>query len=577
MNRIRRLDNETISKISAGEVILRPSNVVKELIENSIDAGSTFIEVEVEKGGKELIRVSDNGCGISREDLPLSIERYTTSKIDRIDDLNNIYSLGFRGEALASIAAVSRMTIISSDGESANKMEVENSNIISIKETAAPKGTTIIAKDLFYNLPVRKKFLKPDRTEMASIIDVFMRYVIAFNQIHFRLISSGRVVQEYFPQNNHLMRIHSVFMEFKEGELIEVYRTNNHIELLFFGSNFNVLRPDSRLIYTYVNRRFVNDRLLKRAITDAYANILPPQKYPAGILFLKIDPSEVDINIHPQKTEIRFKDPNRIFSEAYHLLNEFVSSLSPNVSKTEPVSIVEKVPKAPIYEIGESQHTYNRGGNLSPNPSISRNKAQDIFEPSGYFSSANILGTLEDRFIILSIQHSLLIVDQHAAQERILYNDIIKSYRSGKSITQRLLIPLNVEMNPLLIKRVEIFKDRLESIGFDIEIFGGNSVVIKGIPVSLTCGFSEQEFINIVSELDEDMGRLEEEDIIREIAARTACHTAVRGHRRLNDIEIKRLLIDMDKTDFSIACPHGRPVFFEITLEEIEKRLGRRQ
>jgi len=575
MSIIRRLDNETVSKISAGEVILRPSNVVKELIENSIDAGSTFIEIELKSGGKEMIRVSDNGCGISKEDLPLAIERYTTSKISKIDDLDKTVSLGFRGEALASIAAVSRMTIVSSNGESANLMEVEDSKIQSLKATAAPKGTTIMVRDLFYNLPVRKKFLKTDKTELASIIDVFLRYVIAFNQIHFKLISSNRVIQEYFPQQNQLTRILSVFIEYKEGDIVEFKDADNHLRL--FGSNFNIFRSDYRSIYTYVNNRFVNDRLLRRTITDAYSNILPPQKYPSCVLFLDIDPREVDINIHPQKTEIRFKDPNRVFSQVSHLLKQFVSRLSPKgTSPTNESIAIEQDRREPIYGLSESTPGYNAYSNPGHHTPSFLDKGGDIFESAGFFSSLNILGSLEDRFIVLSGHHSLILIDQHAAQERILYNDIIKNSKSGKGITQRLLIPMNIDINPLLLKRIELFSSKLERLGFDIEIFGNNSVIIKGIPVSLTYGFSEKEFIDIISNLDEDIGKLEEDDIIKEIAATTACHASVRGHRRLNEMEIRRLLLDMDKADFSTACPHGRPVFFEITIDEIEKRLDRK-
>ncbi|MGB9600773.1 MAG: DNA mismatch repair endonuclease MutL, partial [Myxococcota bacterium] len=536
-----RLDKETISKISAGEVIIRPSNAVKELIENSIDAGADYIEIEIIKGGKELIRVTDNGCGIERDDLPLTIERFATSKIKKIEDLNNTYTMGFRGEALASIAAVARLSIVSSTGTEAYLMEVENSEIKSIKETAAPKGTTVTIKDLFYNLPVRKKFLKTDSTEMLSITDTFIRYVIAHPKIHFKLLSSKRILQEYFSQKDFLTRILSVFREYSEENIREFDAIGNYISLKFIGSTHSLSIPDQRGIYTYVNNRFVNDRLLKRAIIEAYSNILPTMRYPVAVLFLRIDPKEIDVNVHPQKTEIRFRDTNRVYSEVLNILKDNIKtqSFNINIPSTMPVTANS------LLKISESSNNftnYNSTQRSEKRYFNTETQTQNIFVESGYFSSLRIIGQFKDRFIILEGKDSLILIDQHAAQERILYNNIINGVHNKGSITQRMLIPLTIELNPSQIMRVRIFMEQLIHIGFEIEIFQENTAIVKGIPVALTTDFNEEIFINIVNSLNEDFTRLNNEMILSEIAATTACHASVRGKKTLSEIEIKRLL-----------------------------------
>ncbi len=576
-NRILRLDEETISKISAGEVILRPSNVVKELLENSLDAGSDFIELEIIRGGKELIRITDNGCGIEKEDLPLAIERFATSKIRRIDDLGSTLTMGFRGEALASIAAVSKMTIISSCGKNAYKMEVENSRVISIDETAAPRGTTVIVRDLFYNIPVRKKFLRTDQTEMISVTDVFLRYVISNPSVHFRLLSPKRLLDEYFVQNDYLSRILSAFRECPKESMREFSRKSDYISLRFIGSDRTYTRNDNRYIYTFVNGRYINDRLLKKAITDAYSNILPPQKYPAAVLLIGIDPSQTDINIHPQKTEIRFRDTNRIYYEVYSAISDIIRTQSFNITSDSPADYNAALPKT-IENIKENtEKTYNPG--FRHRQTSSNNfffKPEEIFRTEGFFSSLKILTQIMDRFIVLSSGSSIVIIDQHAAQERILYNNLIKNIKAVKQSVQRMLIPLTIEMNTSLVERLRLFLPELARTGFEIEIFSENTVVIKGIPASISTSFSEETFINIISSIDEEAGKSGTDELLMEIAARTACHASVRGHKSLSEIEIKRLLIDMDRTDFSVSCPHGRPVFFEIKMEEIEKRFERR-
>ncbi len=571
MNKILRLNKDTISKISAGEVILRPSNVVKELIENSIDAASTFIELEVSKGGKDFIRVTDNGCGINQSDLPICIERYTTSKIKQIDDLSNTLTMGFRGEALASIAAVSKMTIISSEGGTAYKMEVEDSKIKSLSETASPRGTTVIIKDLFYNVPVRKKFLKTDQTEMLSITETFIRYVISYPSVHFKLISSGRLLQEYFPQKEFLVRTLSVLRECPKEHMNEFYEKNEYINLRSIASNRHFVKTDMKYIYTFVNGRFVNDRLLKKAITDTYSNILPPQKYPACILFAEIDPKETDINIHPQKTEIRFRDTNRIYHEVSRILHSHLVKQAFNI-KSDYAGIT----KDHISDIREESVS---GYNRPYNPSDSKKEyltTENIFDNAGYFSSLRILGQIAERFIVLCSDNSLVLIDQHAAQERILYNELIKGSLIKKAFIQRMLIPITVELNVSLIERLKVCLDEFYKIGFEIEIFSENTVVIKGIPSAIHSDFTEKTFIDILSSFDEDINKSDSEKLLKEIAAKTACHASVRGHKSLSEIEIRRLLIDMDKTDFSIACPHGRPVYFEITIDEMEKRFERK-
>ncbi len=580
MKRIKRLDQETISRISAGEVILRPSNVVKELIENSIDASANFIEVEIKKGGKEYIRVTDNGTGIDKDDLPLTIERYTTSKLEKIDDLDSLTTLGFRGEALASIAAVSELTIITTRNGMSYKLEVIDSNKYNIVPAAAPDGTTVIVKNIFYNIPVRKKFLKTDQTETLSIVDIFLRYVLSFPNIHFRLIVNEKINQEYFSQSDYVPRIISALGENSNLDMLRYESTQDGISINIIGSNYTETRSDYKSIYTFVNKRFVNDRLLKKAIIESYEKILPPQRYPITVLFLKINPDEVDVNIHPHKTEIRFKDPNRVYRSVLKQITDFVSRLKPaNQIDYLSSTNIQNSSNSSISNIRETWNINNYGTSKrhDKKPSfLNIPESSDIFEKSGYFSSLEILGQFQDRFIILASNNSLVIIDQHAAQERILYNKIITDSLKKRQITQRLLIPINIELSPVEVEKLRLFIDDFKDIGFEIDIFGERNAIIKGIPVSLNSDFSGKTFIDILDDADEEIHNLERESIIQEIAARTACHSSVRGRKRLNDIEIRRLLIDMDKTDFSIACPHGRPVFFEISSSEIETRFLRK-
>ncbi|MCX7945089.1 MAG: DNA mismatch repair endonuclease MutL [Deltaproteobacteria bacterium] len=575
-NKIIRLDENTISKISAGEVILRPSNVVKELIENSIDAESTFIELEIKKGGKEFIRVSDNGHGITKEDLPLSIERFTTSKIKRIDDLSRVTTMGFRGEALASIAAVSRLTIISSDGKEAYKMEVENSKVKLVTEIGASKGTTVIVYDLFYNLPVRKKFLRTDSTELASISDTFLRYVISHPNIHFKMLSNNRILEEHFPQKEHLFRVLSTFKDCPKDEMHELNIKSNYLTIKLIGSLKNYSRNDNKYIYTYVNGRFINDRVLKKAIVDAYSNILPPQKYPAVVLLVEIDPREIDINIHPQKTEIRFKDPNLVYNEIYNTLLSVLNTQSFHINKNQNLGTIKM--QGNILTLGEKSELYhNKTLEIyQTNDNKRMAKVENMFKSIGFFSSLQLLGQLANRFIVLGSQNSLIIVDQHAAQERILYNNLMKNAMREKPLIQRMLLPISVKMNTALIERLKLALPTLNKLGFDIEIFSDNTAIIKGIPALINLPFSDEVFLRIISSIDEEIGKLDTEEVISEVVAKTACHTSIRGQKTLNEIEIRRLLIDMDNTDFSIACPHGRPVYIEIKIDEIEKRLERR-
>lgn len=580
VNRINKLDQATISRICAGEVILRPSNVIKELIENSIDASSKFIEVEVRKGGKEYIRVTDNGVGITREDLPLAVERFATSKLKRIDDLERLTTLGFRGEALASIAAVSKLTIITSNSGRAYKMEIIDHQRSRIIDTAAPDGTTVIVQDLFYNVPVRRKFLKTDQTEILSILEVFTRYVLSCPQIHFRLIINSRINQEYFAQKDYLPRVISVLGDNNTISMLKQEAPSDSMGTIFIGSNFNFSKSDQKYIYTFVNNRFVNDRMLKKAIMEAYSRILPPQRYPVAVLFLNISPSEVDINVHPQKTEIRFRDPPTVYRTILQQITEFTIKLKPTgeIDNTEQIQLSEpdRQKMMNVRENTTFSGYQRRPDHLSKQYSRELPDSNNIFREEGYFSSLEILGQFQDRFIILKSRESIVIVDQHAAQERILYNKIIKNIQNRATSIQRLLIPLNIELNPLEMSRLRLLIDEMSRIGFEIEIFGEHNAIVKGIPSAIIGGFSEKTFIDILNWSDEELYRLDTDVIIREIASRTACHASIRGGHRLNDIEIRRLLIEMDKTDLSIACPHGRPVFFEVSSEEIEKRFMRK-
>lgn len=580
MNRIKKLDYDTISRICAGEVILRPSNVIKELIENSIDASSDFIEVEIRKGGKEYIRVTDNGVGIMREDLSLAVERFTTSKLKRIDDLERLTTLGFRGEALASIAAVSKLTIITSKSGRAYKMEVIDHQRSKIIDTAAPDGTTVIVQDLFYNIPVRRKFLKTEQTETLAILEVFTRYVLSCPHIHFRLIINSRINQEHFAQKDHLPRVISVLGENNMTNMLKQEASSDSIDTIFIGSNFNFSKSNQKYIYTFVNSRFVNDRMLKRAIMEAYSRILPPQRYPVAVLFLSISPSEVDINVHPQKIEIRFRDPLMVYRTILQQITEFTIKLRPTgeIDKTEqiPLSDPDRQRIINIRENTTFSDYQKRPDQLSKQYTSGLPDSNNIFREEGYFSSLEILGQFQDRFIILKSRQSIVIVDQHAAQERILYNKIIKNMQNRSTAIQRLLIPLNIELNPIEMARLRLLINEMSRIGFEIEIFGEHNAIIKGIPSAITGGFSEKTFIDILNWSDDESFRLGTDVIIEEIAARTACHASIRGSHRLNDIETRRLLVEMDKTDLSIVCPHGRPVFFEISTEEIEKRFMRK-
>lgn len=603
--RITILPEAITNKIAAGEVVERPASVIKELIENSLDAGATEIAVEIASGGRRLIRVSDNGHGMSSDDAMLSIERHATSKIRSEADLESILTLGFRGEALPSIASVSRFRLASRLRESIEGCEivVEGGKIRDVKACGMPAGTVITVENLFFNTPARLKFMKAPETETGHIGDVITRMAISRPDVAFNLTSDGREVLK-LQKGDLLRRLTQLIGKDAPATLYPISFENGHASITGFVSSPQLVRSGNNLLFTYVNGRFVRDKVVQHAVMQGYRGVLDRGRYPVTALFITIPGGDVDVNVHPTKHEVRFRHQSAVHDAIQTAITELLRSSPwlpshkaprtpepPGASPSTQPSTSTPVSQAyreRIAAAAQSSLAMPKRDGFSPSLNSSgylntAKTAQVIQEPAtpfssevtaeqeGYFSRLAIIGQFHGEYILCQSSTDLVVIDQHAASERVAFERLRKQYKNATIESQCLLFSETVELSFGEVAVAVKFQKELAALGFEFEPFGGNTVLVSSIPRlpdSTPVSGLLRDIIQELQQLGVSGAFNQVEDAL---FARIACHSVVRGFHTLDNQQIRELLTDMDHTDFAASCPHGRPVSHTITIQELEK------
>ncbi|HEY5055598.1 MAG TPA: DNA mismatch repair endonuclease MutL [Acidobacteriaceae bacterium] len=670
MGRIRILSDQVANQIAAGEVVERPASVVKELLENSLDAGATRIRVEVEGGGRKLIRIVDNGCGMVRDDALLAFERHGTSKLRTSDDLLQVRTLGFRGEALPSIASVSRLTLetraADADGQTAEEagtvVEIAGGKILRVEDAGMPAGTTIAVRDLFYNTPARRKFLKSEQTELAHIAALVTHYALAHPERHIELHSAtqalltapavagagDRFYQIFGRETAALMLPTTAETDFARTGIPEPPPWKREadytppepgaLRITGFVSKPELQKLNRNSIYVFVNHRLVRDRVVLHALSEAYRNVIPPTSFPVVLLFLEMPPHEVDVNVHPAKTEVRFRQssfvhdfirdsvritlmnarPAASFATALHSAATASASLlidvspmpgapadpvfgprempesegAPSAADVEAFTLrAQAVPESPGrfafsgngiavgYE--DSGAAQNGAGNHSSNVAAEATESESAFAPDSPEVTLNALGTLKplgqlrDSFILAVNDEGIWIIDQHVAHERVLFEKIMRERKVEQVQRQRLLMPVLVDLQPAQMVRFAEIAEELERNGFEAEPFGPRTLAIKAAPVGLEGRELERMLEEVLGVPEREQQVENAEARQRRIAASIACHAAIKVNMPLEPKKIDWLLAELAKTEHPTSCPHGRPIALRYSHRDIQRAFQR--
>ncbi|MGA2592724.1 MAG: DNA mismatch repair endonuclease MutL [Bryobacteraceae bacterium] len=667
MGRIRVLPDQVANKIAAGEVVERPASVVKELLENSLDAGSTVLRVEVESGGRRLIRVSDDGCGMLRDDALLAFERHATSKLRDVKDLLSIATLGFRGEALPSIASVSRLVLETRSGDevTGTRVEIAGGKMLHCDEVAQAPGTAITVRDLFFNVPARKKFLRSEQTELAHIASLVTHYSLAHPDKTFRLTSGAGELLAVTPVGTLRERVFQVFGGHTLEELVELGTREQQLmlpppyvppseaiaefrrepeepssktfRLSGFVSRPQVQKGNRNSIFIFVNQRLIRDRLLLHAISSAYHNLMPAAAYPFALLFLECDCDEVDVNVHPSKTEVRFRHQSFVHDFVRDAIRERLIESRP-APAFSPAASAQPGARMPYSEFSqmlenEAAPAESAAPEAAAGPGASVDAAPDALgaetslpdfalrpaagpalrldfggtplaltsEPAaaprlrmpdthggfpadalpvsdaslGALSDLRPLGQMHESFIIAAGRDGLWIIDQHVAHERILFERVLKQRASGNVETQRLLMPLIVQLTPGQQIEYARIADELNATGFETEPFGNRTIAVKAAPAAVGPGDLERVLNEILETAETELRGLSLEDVRRAIAASIACQAAIKINTRLDHAKMEWLLRALAATDCPMSCPHGRPIALRYSTREILKAFHR--
>ena len=675
MGRIHVLSETVANQIAAGEVVERPASVVKEMLENSLDAGATRIKISVEAGGKKLIQITDNGCGMVRDDAMLAFERHATSKIKNTEDLLSIATLGFRGEALPSIASVSRLRLETRAEEEAagTVVEINGGKIARVEEAGLPLGTSITVRDLFFNVPARKKFLKAESTELSHIASLVTHYALAHPEKHFELHSATNAMLVAPPVAGYSERVYQVFGKETLDQLIavaavqpldhvglpqpppwrrkEVDEDGEHVaaqdpgEMRIHGfvSKPEIQKLNRNSIFVFVNGRTIRDRLLQHALTEAYRNIIPPTVFPVVLLFLELPAGEVDVNVHPSKTEVRFRqksvmhdfvrDSVRAALMKARPVPQFVTEmrahatasqaltpgamtpeLSPGAQPWDPVPGTASVTEAPLLaenarngapgsQFGggfalqapapppiSGRFQFEGGIAVEANAAISLARDVDTIPDSGCAPALDVreeeptlsalgtlrpLGQIRNSFILAVNEDGLWIVDQHVAHERVLFERVLKQRAEQKVESQRLLMPIVLELSPAQQAVFSEIADELQRNGFEAEPFGARSVAVKVAPAGVEAAAVEHMLHELLDQFSREEQSLNLEKIRGRIAASIACHAAIKVNMPLEQNKMEWLLTELAKTDHPYSCPHGRPVVLRYSMKDIQKAFKR--
>ena len=592
MGKIHQLPPDLANQIAAGEVVERPASVVKELVENAIDAGARRITIAVELGGKKLIHVEDDGEGMTPEDARLAIERHATSKISRAADLERIATLGFRGEALPSIASVSHFTLRSRarGAESGTEVRVNVGAVASVTEVGMPEGTAVDVADVFYNLPARRKFLKSDAAESAQVSRIVTQLALCYPEIGFTLTSSGRKVLQCPPVSGLRDRLYQLYGE--RGDLIDVRRDSGDVKILGFVAALAEQGPTRGPQNVYVNRRVVRDRTIAHAIIDAYSVASIKERSPEVHLFIDMPHEAVDVNVHPTKAEVRFRDQSYIHELIRRTLGDALGrGPAPELQLEAPAGFQPVASTLPLphsypstfpsrWTLGPAAPV----GSVAPFAPVAPTSDRGIAPTSdrtiaptseGAIRPMTPLGQFRDTFIIAIDDEGIAIIDQHVAHERVLFERITERLTSGALESQQLLIPMIVEMSAAARQALTAHAADLARLGFEIEDFGGDSLRVTACPALLgreDCDAALRALAEDLEGLDRGAGV---DAAIKRIAATTACHAAVKANYPLTHEKMAHILDELQRTAYSTICPHGRPVMLRLTRREVEKNFQR--
>jgi DNA mismatch repair protein MutL len=617
MGKIIILDELTSNQIAAGEVVERPASVAKEMIENSLDAGATSISVEIENGGISLLRITDNGSGIEKDDMAISFERHATSKIRSAKDLKTISSFGFRGEALASIASVAEVEMVSRyKGESVgNRLVIKGGNIIEENEIGCNQGTIMTVKDLFYNTPARYKFLKKDYTEAGYVEDVVAKMALIHSNVAFKYVNSKKVIIQTSGDGNIINAIYSVYGKDIAKSVIPFELEFEGIKVNGVAGKADTCRNNRSNQIFFVNGRYIKNKTMSSAVDNAYQTIAPAGKFPFVVINVEVNSELVDVNVHPTKTEVRFSDESLIYRAVYNairstMLNQDLVPEDEDNIKEEPKKTItdlfssykkvgtyasrptnDIVPKAnysykPVNQSSSFAKPSAKEETVSSSEYIKKDPYVPIKERNeSLFSDENnnlvqnvknykIIGTVFSTYILIQQNDDFYIIDQHAAHERVMYESLVKKVKNGVNTKQMLMIPEIVELKNNEVDIVNSNKELFDKAGFEMEEFGGNSFKISAVPGEITGIAIKELFYDLVDSLQKESG-VKEDDRVEYFIFTMACKAAVKANMNLDNREIEALIDKMMSLENPFTCPHGRPTAIKITKSEMEKKFKR--
>jgi DNA mismatch repair protein MutL len=615
MGKISILPEAIANKIAAGEVVQRPESVVKELLENSLDAGSTKIDLLIKKAGKSLIQVIDDGEGMSEDDVLLCVQKHATSKIRAYNDLEAIYTFGFRGEALSAIAAVSQIEIKTQmrGDELGILMRMDGSTEMTVEKGAFPPGTSVAVKNLFFNTPARRNFLRSDTTELKHIVDTFNRLAMVNPNFQFRLFIDDELILDY-PAGERDDRVLQVFGEPVFRSLFYIEELTDYLSLRGFVGKPSLVKKTKGDQYLFINRRIVNSKQISHAVFAAYENILDKGEYPFYVLFLTIDPAKIDINVHPAKLEVRFENEKDLYAFILTIIKKGLADY-------------DLIPKLQLRDTGASGETSTRlqtAGDMKrfdmsdrpdfssrpkPQVRISDNEIDALFSsidrhidrqtsarpasspfdhsapvqqiiPSTAVESPSIqmeafLVQLQNKYIITPIKSGLMIIDQHVAHERILYERALRLFTTGVPLSQQLLFPKTVQLDPGLFLTVKEIYPYLSKLGFEIKFLSRNTIAIEGVPQEIQNEDEERILREIADEYINNQKIKKITDSKDNLAKSFSCKSAIKAGDKLNEREMRILIDELFATSMPYVCPHGRPIVIKISIEEFDRRFGR--
>ena len=594
---IRLLPDQLISQIAAGEVIERPSAVVKELLENAIDAGATQISIRLEAGGVKRIAITDNGSGIPHEQMALALTRHATSKIADLHDLENVATLGFRGEALASIASVAQLTITSRTRDAAHAWQVQGHDPSAASPASGALGTMVDVQDLYFNTPARRKFLKSEQTEYGHCLDIVKRIALARPDLNFSVTHNGKTT-EYWQQSTLSERSAEILGDTFAQARLPLEASAGPVSLFGLIGLPTAARGRADAQYFYVNGRFVRDKLLTHAVRSAYQDVLHGDRYPAYVLQLQLDPSLVDVNVHPSKIEVRFRDSRAVHQFVFHAVSRSLATTAPGADDTVAASEPTRVsPFAipwgrqtmrqpslgvaqPLARYGDmfaetlqaAQASTAAGSSFSVNPGSVGDSDDDDTHPLGF-----ALAQLHGIYVLAQNRSGLVLVDMHAAHERILYEQFKQALETQSVTLQSLLIPVSFHADAVEVGTAEEYRETLHSLGFDIAVMSPTTLAVRAIPALLKNADAQSLARDLLRDLREFGGSEVLTERRNELLGTLACHTAVRANRALTIPEMNALLRQMEATERADQCNHGRPTWVQLAIQDLDRLFLRGQ